>query len=219
MSASAAALPKPPRRRSRHAWVAMALAALAAIGLGAGDYLVGRYQQHQIERSKEKRKQLEKMAFYYLRADVDNVKYTPDNRYHVSVWMENAFPEHDLYVMLPTLRTFIQVGPRWKEVPSTEPGGAQWSEGTVVKLQGKVTAERVADIREKDYFELLPGYMHIRFENVMYIAAEPEPKDDVFERSDVYYIHLRPVGADDERLRRLNSFPGAVPIYIGMPPH
>jgi hypothetical protein len=219
MSVAQTTLPRPPRRRSRHAWIAVALVLLTFIGFGIGDYLVGRYQERQIERTKEKRKQLEKMAWYYLRADVDNVKYTSDNRYRVSVWMENAFPEHDIYLMLPTIRTYVQVGPQWKEVPSAEPAGAQWSEGTVVKLEGKITAERIADIQEKDYFELLPGYMHVRFENVMYIAAEPEPKDDVFERSDVYYIHLRPIGADDATLRRLNNFPGAVPMYIGMPPH
>ena len=54
--------------------------------------------------------------------------------------MENAFPEHPLYVMLPTIRTYVQVGPQWQEVPGAEPPGAQWREGTVVKLDGRVSA-------------------------------------------------------------------------------
>ena len=51
----------------------------------------------------------------------------------------------------------------------------------------------------------------------------PEPKDEneIVERTDNYYVHLKPYDADDERLRQLNRFHPSmpVPIYIGMPPH
>lgn len=209
-----------PRRRSRRgARIAGAVVALAIAALFAGDWAVGRWQAHTLQQKAERRKQLEKMAWFYLRADVENVKYTGDGRYQVKVQMENAFPEHPLYVMLPTIRTFVQVGPQWQEVPGAEPPGTPWREGSVVKLEGRVSAERIADIQLTEHFELLPGYMHVRFENVMYVAAEAEPKDEVYERTDVYYIHLRPIGADDGKLRAMNKFPGPVPLYIGMPPH
>ena len=57
----------------------------------------------------------------------------------------------------------------------------------------------------------------------MLIALGPEPKDEneIVERTDNYYVHLKPYDADDERLRQLNRFHPSmpVPIYIGMPPH
>lgn len=213
--------PPAPQRRSRRRLLALATGAIGLAGvLSATDYLVGLYQDRVVEQQRERKKKLERMGWYYLRADVEDVSYTPDNKYHVSIWMENAFPEHNFYVMLPAVRTFVQVGPQWKEVPTREAPGAKWTEGTVVNLKGRIVTERMVEITEKDYFELLPGYMHIRFENVMYLSLEQQPKEEVVERADVYYIHLRPIGADDDKLRALNQFPpGPVPVYIGMPPH
>lgn len=187
--------------------------------LASGDYLAGKYQGHLLEKKREHRKKLEKMAWFYVRADFEKVNYTEDNKYRVTTWIENAFPEHPAYVMMPTVRTYIQVGPQWKEVAGIEPKENKWTEGSVVRLEARVEAERIFDIQEKDYFELLPGYMHIRFDNVMYISDEAEPKDDVIERSSVYYIHLRPIDADDEKLRAKNTFAAGVPVYISMPPH
>lgn len=211
-----------PRRRSRSAWKRWTLPVIIGlvIGMLAGsDWLVGRYQAYQLEQKREHRKKLEKMAWFYIRADFDRVKYTEDGKFRLTTWIENAFPEHPAYVMMPAVRTYIQVGPQWQEVPSADPPDSRWSEGTVVKLDGRIETDRIFDIQEKDYFELLPGYMHIRFDNVMYISDEAEPKDDVLERASVYYIHLRPIDADDTKLRAMNNFPGDVPVYISMPPH
>ena len=211
--------PRRGARRGFRAWAAPLAIALAAGGFAASDWLVGRYQAWQLELKREHRKKLEKMAWFHVRADFDRVKYTPDGRFHVTTWIENAFPEHPAYVMMPSIRTYIQVGTQWKEVPGHEPPGNRWTEGTVMKLEGRVEADRIFDIQEKDYFELLPGYMHIRFDNVMYVSDEPEPKDDVLERASVYYIHLRPIGADDAKLSAMNNFPADVPVFISMPPH
>jgi len=214
--------PVDPRARPRRGWRRWLVPGTIALIIGAiagGDWMVGRYQNLQIEKKREHRRKLEKMAWFYIRADLDQVHYTRDGKYDVTTWIENAFPEHPAYVMLPTLRGYIQVGPQWKEVPGIEPTQTRWTEGTVIKLDSRVESERVFDIREKDYFELIPGYMHVRLDNVMYIADEPEPKDDVIERASVYYIHLRPIGANDAKLRLLNKFPGDVPVFITMPPH
>lgn len=211
-----------PRRCPRQGWKRLALPVVVGLVVGAlaaSDWLVGRYQAYQIEQKREHRKKLEKMAWYYIRADFDRVKYTEDGKFMVTTWIENAFPEHPAYVMMPEVRTYIQVGPQWKEVPSANPPGSRWTDGTVVKLEGRIEADRVFDVQEKDYFELLAGYMHIRFDNVMYISDESEPKDDVLERASSYYIHLRPRDADDAKLRAMHNFPGDVPIYISMPPH
>lgn len=185
----------------------------------ASDWGVGKYQDHLIEAKRAHRKKLEKMAWFYIRADLDRVEYTPDKKYRVTTWIENAFPEHPAYVMMPSVRAYVQVGPQWKEVPGVEAAENPWTEGTVVKLDGRVETQRIFDIQEEDFFQLLPGYMHVRFDNVMYISDEAEPKDDVLERASAYYIHLRPVDADDAKLRKMNDFPADVPVFIGMPPH
>jgi hypothetical protein len=210
-----------PRRRRRgwRRWLWPVVIGLGVGAIAASDWVVGRYQDHLVEVKREHRKKLEKMAWFYIRADLDHVEYTPDNKYRVTTWIENAFPEHPAYVMMPNVRAYVQVGPQWQEISGVEPAESRWAEGTVVRLDGRVETQRIFDIQEKDYFELLPGYMHVRFDNVMYISDEAEPKDDVLERASVYYIHLRPFGADDAKLKAMNNFPSDVPVYISMPPH
>jgi hypothetical protein len=209
------------RRRYRRALFA---AALVTVGVLIGvDFLLGYYQERLLVQRKEARAKLERLAWFHLRADVQDITYTPNGKYRVVLWMENAFPEHPLFVMAPAVRAFVQVGPQWKEVPTAEPSEARLTEGMVIPLEERVTVERIVDIQVKDYFELLPGYMHVKFDNTMLVAPGSELKDEneIVERTDSYYVHLKPHGADDERLRRLNKFsPGLpVPVYIGMPPH
>jgi hypothetical protein len=70
------------------------------------------------------------------------------------------------------------------------------------------------------WFQLLYGFYHVRFENAMLVSPVAEPKDDIMEKEDNYYVHLLPVGADLDEVRRKNQFPGGkVPIFIPMPPH
>ncbi|TXF11434.1 ABC transporter [Pelomicrobium methylotrophicum] len=209
------------RRRHRRALLAAVLAATGAL-IGA-DLLVSYYQERLLASRNEARTRLERLAWFHLRADVQDITYTPDGKYRLVLWMENAFPEQALYVMVPTVRAFVQVGPQWKEVSISAPADTRLTEGMVIPLRERITLERIVDIQVKDYFELLPGYMHVKFDNTMLIALGPEPKDEneIVERTDNYYVHLKPYDADDERLRQLNRFHPSmpVPIYIGMPPH
>lgn len=193
--------------------------ASVAVGLAVTDILVGRYQQGFIDQKREQRAKLEKMTWYYLRADIVDTAYTPDGRYRFTFYMENVFPEYDMYAMVPAVRAFIQVGPQWKEVPAREAPDSKVRSGTVIKLTERVMYEAVVDFTEKDYVELLPGFMHVKFENTIYASDEAQPKDEVIERGDAYFIHLRPIGVSDEELSRLNQFPGKVPNFITMPPH
>ena len=71
-----------------------------------------------------------------------------------------------------------------------------------------------------DYFELLEGFMHVQVQNAMFVSPEAEPKEHIIERNDFYYVHLKPIGADEARLAKLHRFPGkGIPIFIPMPPH
>ncbi len=207
------------RARSRAWWkVGVGILLLGAVLVGI-DALVGHYQRQAIEQQKQQRAKLERMAYYSLRADVQDVAHTPDGKYRVTLWMENVFPEHDLYFMLPSVRAFVQVGSQWKEVPAKEVPSTHLTEGTVINLKERITTDRLVEIRVPDYAQLIPGYIHVQINNVMFMSPEAEPKEDIVERSDSYYVYLKPFGADDRVLRKLNQFPGEVPMWIPMPPH
>ena len=130
--------------------------------------------------------------------------------------MTNVDPSQPIYVMQGPVRVFEQSGLAWKEVPSRAPNG----EGTrVVKLTGPYTYETVFEPNLKDWTELMPGYMHIRFESVSLVSGRSDPNDDIIERTDRYYVYLKPHGADDEAIRKRMKLQGAPPVYMPMPPH
>jgi hypothetical protein len=71
----------------------------------------------------------------------------------------------------------------------------------------------------KAFEEILPGYMHVRFSNVMLVSRSAQPRGDLIERRDDYYVYLKPPGTDDTAILRKMNFPGAPPLWIPMPPH
>lgn len=71
----------------------------------------------------------------------------------------------------------------------------------------------------KNFEELLPGYMHVRFTGVVLVSRRANPGEELTERSDDFYVHLKSHGADDEAILRKTKFPGRPPLWIPMPPH
>jgi hypothetical protein len=61
--------------------------------------------------------------------------------------------------------------------------------------------------------------MHMRIESDMLISRSSEPKDDIIERNNRFYVYLKPQGADDDAIKHRSNFPGTPPIFIPMPPH
>lgn len=217
-------IPMTSRRRRRgasRAWIGGALVGLGAIAaFVVADTLVGRHQQGIVDARRAAKAKLERMVMQYLRADVVDVTHVPDGNYRVTIYMENVYPEFDMFAMIPPVRVFAQSGPQWKEVETTDAPGARLSAGTVVNLKERITFDRIFVIPPGgDYFEMLPGFFHVQFLSPMLVSPIAEPKEDIAERTDNYYIHLRPVGADLDAIRRQNQFPGDVPIYVPMPPH
>ena len=85
-------LPVENRRRRRHHRALLA-AVLAAAGALIGlDLLVSYYQERLLASRNEARTRLERLAWFHLRADVQDITYTPDGKYRLALWMENAFP-------------------------------------------------------------------------------------------------------------------------------
>jgi hypothetical protein len=208
------------QRRGTLLWAGAAIAAALTLLLLA-DLIIGRYQQTIIARKVAARTELERMVLHYLRADIVDIVHTPAGKYRASFYIENVYPEYAMFVMLPHVRAFAQSGFAWKELPAAEPPDARWRGGSVVQLNQRITFDRIFEVpADQEWFRLLYGFYHVRFENAMLVSPVAEPKDDIMEKEDNYYVHLLPVGADLDEVRRKNQFPGGkVPIFIPMPPH
>jgi hypothetical protein len=194
------------------------LGAIVIIALAfAVDYAVGRYQQYRMVQQRLAALKLEHVAYQGLYVELVKVAYEDDQKsYRVTMKMSNIDPSQSIYVMQGPVRVFEQSGLAWKEVPSRAPSG----EGTrVIKLTGPYTYETVFEPNLKDWTELMPGYMHIRFESISLVSERSDPDDDIIERTDRYYVYLKPYGADDEAIRARMKLQGVPPLYMPMPPH
>ena len=138
---------------------------------------------------------------------------------HAEVWSVFGINGNDtggIIAWSPELRAYVQVGTVWQEVSMTPTDeGARG----VLKIEDRQTYRYVLDARVRDFTQLLPNYMHVRFSGTMLVSPSSLPKDDVFERKDNYYVYLKPFDvADDVVLKRMR-FAGKPPVWIPMPPH
>jgi len=88
----------------------------------------------------------------------------------------------------------------------------------VLSLSGKQVFRFTFKPEVARYTELLPGYMHVRFSNAMLISRDRNGVGGLFERTDDYYVYLKPHNADDAVICRKNQWVSA-PLWIPMPPH
>jgi hypothetical protein len=51
------------------------------------------------------------------------------------------------------------------------------------------------------------------------ISPEAQPKDDPVDRTDNYYVYLKPHDADDAAVLKQSKFPATPAVWIPMPPH
>ncbi len=194
------------------------LGAVLIVALAFGcDYAIGKYQNYRLDQKRRVALKLEHAAYQGLYVELVKVAYEADQKsYRVTMKMTNIDPNQPIYVMQSPVRVFEQSGLAWKEVPSRAPDGMVAS---VVKLMGPQTYETVFEPNLSDWTELMPGYMHIRFESLSLISQRSDPEDDIIERADRYYVYLKPHGADDDAIRRRMKYQGEPPVYIPMPPH
>jgi hypothetical protein len=199
--------------RSKFVLGLIAFVALAC----ALDAAVGWYQRYRLEQRRLADRALEHAAYSGLYVDLVNVAHEPDQKsYRLTMVMRNLDPAHPLYVMLSPVRVFEQAGLAWREIPARAPRG---SAATVVKLADTQTYETVFEPNLKEFTQLIPGYMHIRFESTSLVSGRAEPEGDIVDRRDRYYVYLKPHGADDVALRQRMKYAGDPPVYIPMPPH
>jgi hypothetical protein len=181
------------------------------------DYAIGRFQHYRMDGRRVAALNLQHAAYEGLYVELVNIAYEPDGKsYRLTTRMTNVEPGRSIYVMQTPVRVFEQSGLAWKEVPARAPNGES---ATVTRLTGAQTYETVFEPNLKEWTELMPGYMHIRFESVSLISPRSDPDDDIVERTDRYYVYLKPYGADDDAIRRRMNYRGQPPLYMPMPPH
>jgi len=217
--ARAPSQPQPPIRLGESLWrgVKIFLPAAAAIfaAILAVDWGVEKYQAMRLRERAARVVALQHLALNSLRGDVQSVTDLGEGRYELTTYLQNVGGQ-PIYVMAPEMRAYVQVASLWQEVPMTPA-----DEGTtsVTKIEGKQTYRYRFDARVRDFAQLLPNYMHVRFSGSMLVSPSNAPNVDVFERKDNYYVYLKPFDvADDVVLKRMR-FSGKPPVWIPMPPH
>ena len=180
------------------------------------NWTVADYERSIIEERAKQRMALEELAMQGLRADLKNVEFADGKSYIVTLYLRNTKGDEPLYVMTPTVRGFVQAGTSWLEVPMKprQTGNVQ-----VLKVTGTQMLSYLMEADVPDFTQLLPYYMHVRFTNDMLISPRSQPKDDLVERNDSYYVYLKPHNADDKAILSKMRFPGKPPVWIPMPPH
>ena len=180
------------------------------------DFGVAKYQETQVRDRGARLAQLADMALSRLQADVESVTDRGEGRYELAVYLWNVDSDTPVYVMSPDMHAYVQVGKIWQEVPLER---ADSGSSGVMRIDGKQTYRYLFDARVKDFTQLLPNYMHVRFSETMLVSPNRIPKDDVFERRDNFYVYLKPFDVADEAVLKRLKFSGKPPVWIPMPPH
>jgi len=177
---------------------------------------VATYENNVLQAKTDQRLALEELAMGGLRAEVKDVTLGPGKTYKLSIYLRNMDDTKPLYVMSPTVRVFVQVGSSWQEI-SLKP--VENAAPRVMKIEGEQILHYVLEPDVADFAQLIPYYMHVRITNDMIVSPRSQPKDDLIDRSDSYYVYLKPHDADNSAIQKKLSFPGTPPVWIPMPPH
>lgn len=210
-----------PIRLGRNLWPGMQTVALAGVIVLAAimllDFGIRKYQAIQLRERLARTTSLRYLALNSLRGDVQSIMDLGNGRYALTTYLENVGGGQPIYVLSPDLRAYVQVGKAWQELSMRS---TDESAGRVLKIEGKQAYHYVFDAQTKEFAQLLPNYMHVRFSGAMLVSSSSAiPNDDVFERKDNYYVYLKPFDVADETVLKRMRFTGKSPVWIPMPPH
>jgi putative ABC transport system ATP-binding protein/macrolide transport system ATP-binding/permease protein/lipoprotein-releasing system ATP-binding protein len=180
------------------------------------DFAVAQYQELQLRERGARLAKLAELGLASLQGEVTSISDLGDGRYELAVSLSNVSGEQAIYVMSPEMRAYVQTGKVWQEVPLTP---IDDTIGSVLKIASKRIYRYLFEVRVKNFTQLLPNYMHVRFSDTMLISPSYTPRDDVFERKDNYYVYLKPFDVADETVAKRMTFAGKPPVWIPMPPH
>jgi ABC-type lipoprotein export system ATPase subunit len=190
----------------------------AAVVLGGvllTDFAVAKYQDMHARERGARAAALEHAALNSLRTEVQSITDLGDGRFQLTTYLQNV-GDQSLYLTAPDMRAYVQVASVWEEVPIE---AADEAGGGVLSSAAKQTYRYVFDARVRNFAQLLPNYMHVRFSGTTLVSPSSVPKHDVFERKDSYFVYLKPFDVPDEVVLKRMRFPGKPPAWIPMPAH
>ena len=183
--------------------VLIAIAVLIALAF-ALDFAIGRYQQYRLDQKRLAELRLQHAAYEGMFVEVVNVAYEPDQKsYRLTMKITNVEPGRPLYVMQSPVRVFEQTGLSWKEVPSRDPDGQS---ARVIKLADAHTFETIFEPNLAEWTELIPATCTSGSRANSLVSERSEPDDDIIDRTDRYYVYLKPHGADDNAIRKRMNY-------------
>ncbi len=180
------------------------------------NFVIAQVENHFIAEQTTAQQAIEELAMVGLRAEVKGVTMGPENSYDVAIYLRNTTGTTPIYVLAPSVRAFVQVGSSWQEVSMVPADSAAQK---VMKVTEEQVNHYILKPNIEDYAQLLPYYMHVRLSNEMLVSSSSQPKTDLIERTDNYYVYLKPHDVSDESILKKLKFPGKPPVWIPMPPH
>ncbi len=174
------------------------------------------YQQSVVNARLDQRQALEDLANSDLNAGVRDIEMTAGGGYVLTIFLRNTKPEKAMFLMKPVVRLFIQVGSSWQEINLKALNN---SPAAVSALTGERLLKFALKPDVPGYSQLIPYYLHARISNDMLVSESSQPKDDLVERNDSYYVYLKPHDVDDATISKKLKFAEKPPVFIGMPPH
>lgn len=181
-----------------------------------GNLALAAYQQSIINARLDAQQALEELAMSDLKAGVKNITMQNDGVYELKIFLRNVKDGKPMYVMTPAIRLFVQVGTSWQEVP-LEALDAKRPPVTAIKGEQLLTFRLRPAVG--GYTQLIPYYMHVRITNNMLVSPSSQPREDLIERDDSYYVYLKPHDIDDAKINARMQFAEKPPVFIPMPPH
>jgi len=188
--------------------------AVAGLGWWAGAAAWGQWLQGRQRLADQRRDQLQRLAFSGLSAELATVERLGDGGYRGTIAVDNLDRLQTLYLLPLDVQMYVQQGSRWN------PYAAAWSDNSRTVLRVEQPESLQFDLLDlpSRYTEIVPGYMHVRFDVTYAIAEHADPDALPVERRDSFFVYLLPPHPDPEKIAR-NDFPGEVPLFIPMPPH
>jgi len=180
------------------------------------DFAVEKYQAAQLRARSLQMAAVQVAALNGLRAEIRSIADIGEGQYELALSLSNNNESQPIFVMSPEMRGYVQVGKLWQEVPLKSDGD---SAGSVLKLETERIYRYLFEARVRDFTQLFPNYMHVRFSDTMLVGLSGTPRDDVFERRDNYFVYLKPFDVADSTVLKRMKFAGKPPVWIPMPPH
>ena len=142
----------------------------------------------------------------------------PDQKsYRLTMTITNVEPGRPLYVMQSPVRVFEQIRPVLERGPfprSRRPRRARRQALRPSYLSSRSSSPISRNGPSSSRATCISGS---RANSL--ISERSEPDDDIIDRTDRYYVYLKPHGADDNAIRKRMNYKGDPPVYMPMPPH